>query len=213
MLRSCLCSLPPVPQGAYLASEEQQLKRVCLIPIVVFEEGSTSTQWTDGHPFRSRYTDPFSSVEQFNLTTGPALQTIGNPSLCFCGVINNGSHRLFHSATVSLEAQNLSKLGGAGQVTSGTLQSQRFPSPYLLEASAKRVCDNIISVHCFRLLQRFVSVQHDSPVFFRMPRRWLVTTHCGEQSGACKCVEVAACPWCWPFRQRVRWILCHVGSL
>ena len=44
------------------------------------------------------------------------------------------------------------------------------------------------SVHCLRLLyrgQRFVSVQCDSPVFLHMPRRWLVTTHGGEQRGAC----------------------------
>ena len=115
--------LPPVPQGAYLAKTcelfpigsheitDSVVKNSnsgvwCLNPTVVLEEGPTSAQWTGGHPFRSRSTDPFSSVEQFNLTTGPALQTIGNHSLCFYGEINNGSHRLFHSVTVSLEAQN-----------------------------------------------------------------------------------------------------------
>ena len=48
----------------------------CPNPTVVLEEGPTSAQWTGGHPFRSRSTDLFSSVEQFNLTTGPALHIL-----------------------------------------------------------------------------------------------------------------------------------------
>jgi len=96
----------------------------CLDPIIVLEEDPTSAPWTGSHPFFSGSSDPSTSVQQFNLTQGPALQTIGNHSLSFSGEINNGSHRLFHSVTVSLEAQNWNKLSGAGQVTSGTLQSQ-----------------------------------------------------------------------------------------
>ena len=126
----------------------------------MLEEGLTSAQWTGGHPFRSRSTDPFSSVEQFNFTTGPALLTIGNHSLCFYGEINNGSHRLFHSVTVSLEAQNWNKLESAGQESSGTLQSQSVP---ITDAFSKPLeCVSVttsFSVHCLRLLykgQRFV---------------------------------------------------------
>ena len=127
----------------------------CLNPTVVLEEGPTSAQWTGGHPFRSRSTDPLSSVEQFNLTTGPALQTIGNPSLCFCGEINNGSYRLFHSVTVSLQAQNWNKLGGAGQVTSGTLQSQSVSITDAFWKTLEGVSVTLsFSVHCLRLLCR-----------------------------------------------------------
>lgn len=83
MLRSCLCSRPPVPQGAYLPVKNSNSSVWCLIPTVVFAENPTSHSGLMVIPF----------------ATGDLLA---------------------HCRTRVL------------------------PSPYLLDASGKRVCDNIL---------------------------------------------------------------------
>ena len=114
---------------------------------------------------------PIPSVP-LNSSTSPLVQRSKPLDIILCASMvkstTDCTDSFIHSVTVSLEAQNWNKLGGAGQVTSGTLQSQSVSITDAFWKPLESVSvTTSFSVHCLRLLcggQRFVSVQCDSPV-------------------------------------------------